>query len=370
MSFSNAAVLRINKGKVSGTNTDFPVPLILTDYSLRTVANGGKVQDANGYDIRPYSDLGLSAALSFELVFYDGATGQVFMFVKVASVASSADTYFYLGFGDAALNSNGSGTGTWNANALLVNHYGNGVTLNATDSTSNGLNGTVTTPTATSGQLPGGAANFNGTSDIISYGSPASLKFTNTATFSISMWMNDNVTQANVVSNPYAYASASAAPAWYIGRDYSSGVWANNCIYFEYYDGTSFISKNSLANTLSRGAWHHVVITKDATNSNPGILIFIDGVGQATSSRAGTGSPASINYTSLSFNVGSRVISAGQLFYKGFLQDFQVWNGILSPGWILTYFNATSSPSTFISATFGIGRPLMIGQAVKRASHY
>ncbi len=352
MSFAKSATLTIDHTKVgSGGVSNFAVPDILTHNNLRTVANGGFVESASGFDIRPFSDSGLSSALTFELVFYDPAAGTLVMYVLESSLSSSTDLVLYLGYGDASITTDGTSTSTWNANALLVTHYKDGTTLSAMDSTSNGINGTISTPTAAAGQVDG-AASFNGTSDKISYGSPASLQFTTSSNFSLSFWMKVASSQSNILANPFAYAGAANTPAWYVGNDYSSGIWANDCIYFEYFDGTTFLSKRSPASSFSRNVWHHVVVEKDNTNTNAGILIFIDGVGQTTSSRAGTAPTFSINYTGLSFNAATRLVPSGQFFLNGLLNDLQVYNVLLTPAWVLTYYNATSSPGTFITASF------------------
>src|ERR1035437_6125962 len=84
-------------------STDWPLTIWVTDADLKTVGNSGYVQNANGYDIRPYSGSGLSSALTFELVSYNASTGAVEMHVKVPTLSHTADTVIYLGFGDATI---------------------------------------------------------------------------------------------------------------------------------------------------------------------------------------------------------------------------------------------------------------------------
>src|SRR5882724_10595290 len=73
----------VNSGQVPSTQTDYPVRIFQTNARFKTVGNGGHVQNANGYDIRPYSDTGCSSAITgYELAFYDGAAGTVEMYVK------------------------------------------------------------------------------------------------------------------------------------------------------------------------------------------------------------------------------------------------------------------------------------------------
>ncbi len=68
-------LLTVDNTKVSGASslTNFPVLFSLTDSDLATVANGGKVLNANGYDIAFTSDDG-STQLDHELESYDATT--------------------------------------------------------------------------------------------------------------------------------------------------------------------------------------------------------------------------------------------------------------------------------------------------------
>src|SRR5438552_1444892 len=68
----------------------------------------------------------------------------------------------------ATANDQQSSTGTWDSNFKGVWHLPNGTTLTPNDSTSNSNNGTlVNTPTATSGQIDGGANFVSGSNQYI-----------------------------------------------------------------------------------------------------------------------------------------------------------------------------------------------------------
>ncbi len=151
----------------SGTadSTDWPLAICLdgnvqsADADLKTIANGGYVANANGYDIRPYSDSALTTALAYELVFYEATTGKLEMHVKIPTLSTSTDTVIYLGFGDTGLTTDGSSTNTWNSAFKAVYHLKDGSTLSYADSTSNAENGSAfSTPSATTGQMNGGMA--------------------------------------------------------------------------------------------------------------------------------------------------------------------------------------------------------------------
>lgn len=88
----------------SGSHTDFPAYLDYTHNDLRTVANGGTVTSASGFDIAFYpSPVPTGATLDHELIAYDGSTGRIRAFVKVSSLSTSAITSVFLFSGNALI---------------------------------------------------------------------------------------------------------------------------------------------------------------------------------------------------------------------------------------------------------------------------
>ena len=69
--------ITVDATKVSGAGslTDFPFLVSHTDAALKTTANGGKVENASGYDIRFETSGGTE--LDYERVFYSATTGQI-----------------------------------------------------------------------------------------------------------------------------------------------------------------------------------------------------------------------------------------------------------------------------------------------------
>ena len=179
--FGYYSPVTVNAAQVPSAQTNFPMLVSYTDARLKTVGNGGHVQNANGYDIRPYDAVG-GSAMTFELERYNASTGEVIMWVLVPSCDVGSIVYLY--YGDATISTNGSSTSTWDSNYKRVLHLPDGTTLSANDSTSNADNGTITTPAVAAGQIDGGAL-FNSTTDYISFsGTP----LTAGQPFSVSWW--------------------------------------------------------------------------------------------------------------------------------------------------------------------------------------
>jgi len=78
--YSYCKVVTTSVSMVSGTSdlTNYPLTVILTDADLKTTANGGMVNNANGYDIGFYPDCsGSGTALEWEMESYSPTTGAI-----------------------------------------------------------------------------------------------------------------------------------------------------------------------------------------------------------------------------------------------------------------------------------------------------
>src|SRR5207237_9106810 len=115
--------MTIDHTKVPSTQSNFTVLISVTDPALKTVANGGHVANANGYDIGFYADFVGTIKLKWEVEKYDGTTGNLIAWVKIPSVSSSSNTVFYLIYGDSSINTNQSDPpNTWDSNFKGVWH--------------------------------------------------------------------------------------------------------------------------------------------------------------------------------------------------------------------------------------------------------
>src|SRR5207253_9490650 len=161
--------LTIDHTKVPSTQSNFTVLVSLTDPALKTIANGGHVANANGYDIGFYDDSGGSTKLKWEVERYDGTTGNLIAWVKIPSVSSSTDTVFYLMYGDSTINTNQSDpANTWDASYKGVWHMAdnaaNTIIRESTVTGANGTNNANTSSKTATGQI-GKALSYNGSSD-------------------------------------------------------------------------------------------------------------------------------------------------------------------------------------------------------------
>src|SRR5690242_3758617 len=161
--------ITIDHTKVPNTDqSNFPVLISGTYSYLATVANGGNVQNANGYDVIFTSDTGCASKLDHEVETYTPTNGAVNYWVRIPTLSHTTDTTIYLCYGNASVTTDQSNkTGVWDANYKGVWHLNeNAANTTVSDSTgvNNGTNQVNTSSKSVSGKV-GKALTFNGSSD-------------------------------------------------------------------------------------------------------------------------------------------------------------------------------------------------------------
>ncbi len=143
-------------------SSDFPLLIDYTDATLKSVAHGGHVQRSDGFDILPYLDTGMSSLAKFERELYDPTTGHIILHAKMPTVSHTSDILLTrLQYGDSSITTDHADIpNVWTNSFARVVHMGDGSTLSGADSVA-GNNFTITSATATAGQIDG-AASFGG----------------------------------------------------------------------------------------------------------------------------------------------------------------------------------------------------------------
>ena len=135
---------------VGGPHVDFPVLFAVEDPDLRSVANGGNVQSASGFDIEFRAADG-TTVLDWEVEWYNPTTGRLSAWVRFPGTVGPPDTriqngvstVFYVYYGDPTIGCCQTKHGNvWDANYRFVLHLGE-FTGNPVDATSNGVGSRV-----------------------------------------------------------------------------------------------------------------------------------------------------------------------------------------------------------------------------------
>jgi hypothetical protein len=314
----------ISHTKVSGSSTltNYPMLFSVTDPSLKTVANGGNVGRSDGTDILFTVSDG-QTKLNHELESYNPSTGQVIAWVQIPSLSPSTDTVIYVYYGNASAANQQNATGVWDSNYKGVWHLPNGTTLNASDSTANANNGTITGASATSGQIDG-AMNTTASGQYITIGDTVSTEITG------------NITME-------AWESGSLAGSGFIlaksdGSTYDYGLYRSTS-----QNKICYFPGGICTPTAIGSATHHVVIAVSGTTAS----FYIDG---ALSSTSTVTAPASTTQT---LAIGRQGSASAYYFEPGTIDEVRISNTARSAAWVATEYNNQSSPSTF----FTLGGP-------------
>lgn len=326
--------LTISSSLVSGTHSDFTVYFFGTYAELKTIANGGLVANANGYDIGFFSDSACTAPLKWETVLYNASTGKYFFKIKIPiGVSSSADKVFYIRYGDASITTDQSDkVNAYDATTKLVMGLGDGTTLSINDSTASPITAVNNGATATSGFINGAASLVAGSSQYIELTDPTKLQITGQIEFSF--WINFNSLSGlqNIIAkfytgteNYFRVNGGSIEVGSYNGSDHNTsyGSLTTGVDYFiqGYYDGSNWkIDVNGV----------NVASTADAT----GALSTTD-----------------------QWALGAGRYGAWGRFLDAKIAELKISSASRTTGWHLTEYNSMVSQSSFIT----IGAPISGG---------
>ena len=317
--------ISINAAQVPSTQSDFPVLVSQTDARFKTIANSGHVANSNGYDIRPYSDTGLTTALSYELERYNATTGEVVMWVKVGSLSSST-TPIYLGYGDTGLTTDGSSSSTWSNSFLDVYHLKDGTTLSGTDSLGSFNMGLTNSPTAVTGQIDGAAGLASASSQFLSNDS-----ITITTAMTISAWVKGT-------TFPSDYNGVITRGTG--GVDYFGiFVKSNGKLYCIYKATTNRSYDGTGSNTLSTGTWYYLTASY---SSSAGLIGKVNAGSDGTATADGNIDTATNKRTA----IGEQGSTDSRRF-NGSIDEVRLSSVARSADWITTEYNNQNAPGTF-----------------------
>jgi len=348
MAFAYYTPYNINSAQVPSTQSNFPVLVNVTDARFKTVGNGGHVQNANGYDIRPYTDGTLSSAISnYELERYNASTGELIMWVKVSSVSSST-TPFVLAYGDSGISTDGSsGVGTF---ATQTYHLKDGTTLSVLDARG-AFNGTNNGATATSGQIDGGAAFVAASSQYISTANTGT--WAENVDTTITFWFKTSANSQILIGKN----SNTGAGGWYFLTQPTGKL----SLQVKNSGGTVTLSRDS-STTINDNAWRHAAAVfhiNTSGSSGQDIQMYINGASDQ-GTLTNTGASADDGAGGLLF--ARRNVGASPLYFTGSLDEIRVWKSTaLTADWIATEYNNQGAPATF--ATLGSEIPVGTGSS-------
>jgi biopolymer transport protein ExbB len=342
--YTYAKTITIPAAQVSGSLTNFPVLVSFTDNALRTVANGGHVQNASGYDI-VFTMGDCNTILSHQIESYTATNGQYVAWVRVPLLTSVTNNTLHMFYGNSSVTTNPSTTAVWDANYMGVWHFNNSV--NDASSNSRHLTNNSTT-NLTTGKI-GEARELNNSPFVAS--NSGSLKylrlpsnlFSGVTSFSFEgwVWTNDNTTNWERIFD--------------FGRTTTENMFltpsienTTNGIKRFAITTTGNGSEQRISSTTSTGTggWHYFVVTID-DNSNTGTLYY-DGTVNAINPSMTLGPsnlyPDNANY------FGRSQYNADHGLY-GYFDEFRISSTARSADWVATSYRNQNNAAGFYSVS-------------------
>ena len=339
--YSYGKKITIDNTKVSGSgsHTNFPVLISLTNNDLRTTGNSGYVQSSNGYDIVFTSGNG-STTYSHEIEKYNASTGEFVAWVNVPSLSATANTEINMYYGNSSITSNPSSTSTWNSDYIVNMHMDDdptGTIGNSSQQTFTASSfGTMTSSDIVTGKI-GSGTDFDGSNDGYSMPDNNTLDL-NTNDFTFSCWFK---TDAMSGSQTLFNKKTSGGGVTGFGQLFfdASGVLY---FYFKASGGAQTFTWTS-TNTVSANTWYNFHITCDVANDV--VKIYLNGslISTVTVDAGGSLANGHIQYFGCSNTSSSR--------FNGVLDEMRIALTDFSADWIATEYNNQSSPSTFYSVS-------------------
>jgi len=329
--YAHYRLITIDHTKVGASDsTNFPVLVSGTYTYLKTVGNGGEVQNANGYDIGFFTDTGCSTKLAWETETWGASTGTVNYWVNIPTLSHTGDTLIYLCYDSTSVTTDQSNaTGTWNSAFKVVYHFKDGTTLSGSDSTSNANTATLnSSPTAVVGQVDG-AMGTNGTSQYANTGS--NVLNPSTTDFSAAIWA---YATSNASNQALSQQNGTGTGRLWIGLGNSGGGGGcpspNAC----FNESIGNIQTAGTTN-ISTSTWYRVYVTKTGTT----VKLYVNGALEATATATAESSDGKMN-------IGTGKTASGS-WWPGRIDEFSLSNTLRSADWITADYNSQNSPSTF-----------------------
>lgn len=337
----------------SGTRTDFTFCIRGTLSDLKTVANGGYIQNTvTRVGVTCPADFALSLSstgsspLSFGFAKYVATTGEYELWVKIASWTASFTMYALFGDVSVVTYQGGAQGSEFDSFTKFALHFPDGTTLSGKDFSANAIDFTPTAGAVAGSGVVDGAVSLNGSSNNF-----ASTAVTLSASPMVMTWQ----CWAFLTGNPaaarfslFTTTNANTAGNWSV--EFGSIATANS---FNIVTPGLF-QYTSPANSISQNAWYHIAFTRNGTGNT--YAIYINGVSVTVVPSSGAGDFVDSGQPK---NIGQR--GTGNQLWAGLLDEMKYCTTPRAAGWIADEYANQLTPTTIpASASTVVNRSLLL----------
>lgn len=330
--YSHFLNLTVDYTKVWDTDhTNFTV-LVKGTYSfMRSVSNGGHVENANGYDII-FTTTDSLYRLDHQIETYDPTTGDFTAWVRIPTLSSTVDTSFRMYYGNPTISTPTETTAVWDSNHKAVYLHNTDPTTTILDKTASPANmttfGGMNATNLVAGNY-GKADNFIAASS--QYGRTATgvtkLDFT-TNDYTLEAWVN--MTTFHPVTDVFPIWKGDGATF----IQYSLGITETGRLKARAAPGGGGTVTADLVDAISLGTWYHLACVRTGTTMS----LYVNGVLKKT------GAWASMATSTLEAWTGYNDYAPNQIYLNGKVGEVRMSSSARSAGWLKTeYYAATDA---------------------------
>ena len=323
--------ITVNASEVVGPSslTDFPMMVRFmgagADLDLRSIANGGHVESATGYDIIFTSDQAGANVLDHQIESYNAATGEYVAWVRIPTLSNSVQTNIFMYYGNCSISSDPSTSNVWNSDYDAVYFLHD----NFNDATSNGNTGTN-----------------NGSSDL----SPALIA--DGQSFGVNDYIqipSASISSGQGTVSIWAYASSFSGTEQYMYGHTSNPSGFSDRIQLYTDDGAGGLDLGLGNNhnlqqgiyTMNTGEWYHIVLTWNGTTC----FVYVNGNLEHSENYGG------LNTLESYLDIGNdgRATGSRNEGWDGDLDHARLSDEVFDANWIRTEYNNQREGSSFYS---------------------
>lgn len=320
--------ITIRSDKVPGDLTNFPVLISLTDPDIRTVADGGRVQNANGYDVifSSSNNCGALSQLDHQVISYSSntTTATILAWVKVPALSSSTDTEIFMYYGNDSITTDLSLSSTFDYNFSNIYHFQNG---SFNDASAYGNNGTNNGTANLASSIVGNGRTFDA-GDYISMPTADMLIGSGT----LSAW----IYSTSFTGNHHYIFGHTTVPSYNnrlqvytndAGGNLDLGLGNNHNLSTGIYD-------------FNLTEWYHVALTWAAGTYN----VYVNGQSEAS------GAYAAFTALQTFIDIGNNGLASSRAeHWIGDIDEVRASNIVRSANWIETEYNNQVLPDSFFT---------------------
>ncbi|MFH0756463.1 MAG: DUF2341 domain-containing protein [Bacteroidota bacterium] len=325
----------------TGTHTNFPVLIEITDDDLRSISNGGLVISPVGWDIVFSQDH--VNPLNFEVESYDPASGRIVAWVQIPNLEALSDNTLYIYFtSPTPVDPSPLAPATWDPAAYVAVYHLQGDDYS--DATISGYDGTATGTSNSPGSVIEDGQDFE-------YGSPLHSDRIEIGSFdvasdslTITAWINpESFSQRDARIISKADGSGDQDHWWMLSTVEDE---SDTRLRFRQKAGASEITTTLAASTLAEGNWAYVGAVYDGDS----MFLYKDGglVGGKEHDEGGTISTD--NTVDVAIGNQPNTAMGGTRAFDGVLDEVRIQRVARSQFWLHTEFDNQQDPANFYSS--------------------